>query len=466
MLLEKVKNTLVSNRMLEPGDRVLVAVSGGPDSVALCHLLHRLRKEHNIDLLLAHVNHGLRGVEANKDASFVESLGNQFGLPVVHRRLNVSSWQKKHGGSLQMAARSLRHQSLQQVMAEEGASKLALGHNADDQAEEVLLRLFRGAGQRGLTGMPACSRDGIIRPLLECHRHEIMAYLHSHGLDFRQDDSNLRPWCQRNLLRLEILPHLRRDFNSNLNATLVRTTKILREEQDYWDAILQAWLQLHVRENEPGGIRLPIAPLLETHPAMQRRLLRRVAEEVKGDLRGFTFQHTEILMQFCRSHTSSGQIHLPGALIVEKNYGWLTVSVTQEDPVDFFYEIPGPGVHPLHLLDHSMEVQFLDLEGPPQFSDDPTDAFMDRDRISFPLFLRSIKSGDRFRPLGLDGSKKLKDFFIDLKVPRSHRRRIPVLCSKDHIVWLVGFRLDDRVKITTNTSRVARFRFRKGIEGE
>jgi tRNA(Ile)-lysidine synthase len=191
-----------------------------------------------------------------------------------------------------------------------------------------------------------------------------------------------------------------------------------------------------------------------------------VVEEVKGDLRGFTFQHTEILMQFCRSHTSSGQIHLPGALIVEKNYGWLTVSVTQEDPVDFFYEIPGPGVHPLHLLDHSMEVQFLDLEGPPQFSDDPTDAIMDRDRISFPLFLRSSKSGDRFRPLGLDGSKKLKDFFIDLKVPRSHRRRIPVLCSKDHIVWLVGFRLDDRVKITTDTSRIARFCFRKGIEGE
>jgi tRNA(Ile)-lysidine synthase len=217
------------------------------------------------------VHHGLRGAEADQDALFVENLSRQLGLPVVEQRLEVRTWQKEHGGSLQMAARALRYQSLHQLMAEKGASKLALGHNADDQAEEILLRILRGAGQRGLSGMDPCNHKGVIRPLLECHRHEIMAYLEDNGLAFRQDSSNLKPWCQRNLLRLELLPQLHQAFNSNLSATLLRTSKIFRDEEDFWESHLASWLREHSSNQGDGGIRFPIRPLLEAHPAMQKR---------------------------------------------------------------------------------------------------------------------------------------------------------------------------------------------------
>ena len=463
MLLEKVHNTVMSHRMLQSGDLVVVAVSGGPDSVALCHLLHRLRHSHKVELVVAHVHHGLRGAEADQDALFVHNLSHQLGLPVVEQRLEVRTWQKKHGGSLQMAARALRYQCLHQVMTEKGASKLALGHNADDQAEEILLRILRGAGQRGLSGMDPCNRNGVIRPLLECHRHEIMAYLEDHGLAFRQDSSNLKPWCQRNLLRLELLPQLQQAFNSNLNATLLRTSKIFREEEDFWESHLASWLKEHSLNHGDGGIRFPIRPLLETHPAMQKRLLRRVVQEVKGDLREFGFHHTEILLQLCRSPAANRQLDLPGAVQVEKSYDWVTVTLRPETVQAFTFRISDQGVHSFPLLNHSMEVALLASDLPVEFSHDPNKAIMDLDRVSFPLTLRSSKTGDRFRPLGLGGSKKLKDFFIDAKVPKSQRRQIPILCSKDHIIWVVGHRLDDRVKLTSNTSRVLRLRYLEGL---
>jgi tRNA(Ile)-lysidine synthase len=463
MLLEKVHNTVMSHRMIQSVDLVVVAVSGGPDSVALCHLLHRLRHSLKVELVVAHVHHGLRGAEADQDALFVENLSQQLSLPVVVQRLQVGSWQKEHGGSLQMAARALRYQCLHQVVAEKGASKIALGHNADDQAEEILLRILRGAGQRGLSGMDPCNHKGIIRPLLECHRHEIMAYLEGHGLAFRHDSSNLKPWCQRNLLRLELLPQLQQAFNSNLNATLLRTSKIFREEEDFWESHLASWLNEHSLNHGDGGIRFPIRPLLETHPAMQKRLLRRVVQEVKGDLREFGFHHTEILLKLCRSPAANRQLDLPGEVRAEKNYDWVTVTLRHETVEDFRFEISDHGLHSFSPLNHSMEVALLTSGIPVEFRQDPNEAIMDLDRVSFPLTLRSSKPGDRFRPLGLGGSKKLKDFLIDAKIPKSQRRQIPILCSKDHIIWVVGHRLDDRVKLTSHTRRSLRFRYLEGL---
>ncbi len=360
-----------------------------------------------------------------------------------------------------MAARAVRYQCLRQVMDDTGASKLALGHNADDQAEEVLLRLFRGAGQRGLTGMPACSRDGVIRPLLECYRHEIIAYLENHTLAYRQDSSNLKAGCLRNLLRLELLPTLQKNFNNRINPTLLRTSKIFKEEEEFWESLVQSWLNQNSSKHESGGRSLPISLLLKTHPAMQRRLLRRVVELVRGDLKGFGFNHTESLMRLCRSSAANSQMDLPGVLVAEKNYDRLAIARPHEMVMDFFYEIPGPGIHQLPVLNHQMELRFLAADAKPQFSPEPGTAIMDRDRVSLPIFLRPRKPGDRFRPLGLGGTKKVKDFFIDLKVPTSQRAQIPILCSKDHILWIVGHRLDDRVKVTSSTKRTIYLHYRE-----
>jgi tRNA(Ile)-lysidine synthase len=462
MLLEKALYTLARHRMLESGDRVVVAVSGGPDSVALCHFLHHHCCELRLQLVIAHVHHGLRGPEADEDVRFVQDLGSSFHLPVVVKHVDVRGWQDAHGGSLPMVARTLRYQCLRRIMEEKEASKLALGHNADDQTEEVLLRLFRGVGPHGLAGMPAVSREGMVRPLLECHRSEIIAYLHTHGLTYRQDASNLKPWCKRNLLRLEFLPRLAREFNCNLNATLSRTTRILQDEENFWESLLQPWLEHHVRRDSSGGIRLPIAPLLDLHPAMQRRLLRRVLEETAGQLSGFGFRHTELLVRLCRSGAAHSEIHLPGGMVAEKSYDWLTITKPRETPDPFYYEIAGTGIHRLPRLDHTLEIQEHRWDGSVAHSEDPFEVLVDRDRLTFPLTLRSARAGDRFQPLGMSGRKKLKDFFVDVKVPRYERRLIPVLCSIDHIVWVIGHRIDDRAKITPETNRLLRLRYRPG----
>jgi tRNA(Ile)-lysidine synthase len=276
----------------------------------------------------------------------------------------------------------------------------------------------------------------------------------------------LKPWCQRNLLRLELLPSLQENFNRNLSATLLRTREIFQVEEEYWESLVQAWIDRNTCEHEGGARCLPIVPLLDKHPAMQRRLLRKVIELVKGDLKGFGFQHTESLMRLCRSPAANSKIDLPGLVVAEKNYNRLTVTRRHQMLKEFFYEISGPGIHPLPLLNHRMEVGFLSSDATPQFSPDPAKAILDRNLVSLPLFIRPRKAGDRFRPLGLGGTKKVKDFFIDHKVPRNRRSQIPILCNEDQILWIVGYRLDDRVKVTSSTKLTMQLHYRKGAGNE
>jgi len=466
MLLEKVRQTISRYRMVEPGGgRVVLAVSGGPDSVALCHLFHRLQSELRLELVVAHVHHGLRGDDADEDARFVSAMAKALDLPAVVQAVDVRAWQRAHGGSLQMAARSLRFQVLSRTMAERGADRLALGHNADDQAEELLLRLLRGTGPRGLQGMAARGADGIIRPLLACHRAEILDYLARQGLSWREDRTNMEPWCQRNRLRLAVLPLLRDHFNSNLNATLVRTAAIFEDEEDFWESLVEEWLDRHARREREGVLSLPLPEFLEVHPALQRRLLRRGLELSRGHLTGFGFHHVDLLLGLCRSEGANREIHLPNLAVAEKSYGRVTIRALQPAPEPFRHEILGPGLHYLRDLDHTIFIEEREGESPVGFGNDPAQVVMDRDCVSFPLLLRSVQPGDRFRPLGMTGSKKLKDLFIDAKVSRSMRRLVPVLCDAQRILWVVGHRIDDRVRVTAQTRRLLRIEYRRGNLG-
>jgi len=463
MLLEKVRQTISRYRMVKPGGgRVILAVSGGPDSVALCHLFHRLRSELSLELVVAHVHHGLRGEEADEDARFVSAMAKTLDLPVVVQAVDVRTWQRAHGGSLQMAARTLRSQFLCQVMAEQKADRLALGHNADDQAEEILLRVLRGTGPRGLQGMAARNTGGVIRPLLACHRTEILDYLSRHRLSWRQDRSNLEPWCQRNRLRLEVLPLLRDQFNSNLNATLVRTAAIFEDEEHFWESLVEDWLDRHARRQGEGVLDLPLTEFLQTHPALQRRLLRRGLEMTCGHLAGFGFHHVDLLLALSRSGGANREIHLPNLAVAQKSYRRIIIRALPPAPEPFRQEIPGPGFHYLRDLDHAIFMEETEAENPVRFGNDPAQVVMDRDCVSFPMLLRSIQPGDRFRPLGMTGSKKLKDLFIDAKISRSRRRLVPVLCDAQRIVWVVGHRIDDRVRVTAQTRRLLRIEYREG----
>ncbi len=453
--------------MVPPGARVVLAVSGGPDSVALCQIFYCLRGELALELVVAHVHHGLRGREADEDARFVTGLARDLDLPVVVRHLDVRGWQRDHGGSLQMAARTLRYRCLRAVMAEENSGRLALGHNADDQAEDILLRLFRGAGPRGLSGMPAVNGDGLIRPLLACRRREIVEYLGQHGLKYREDSSNREPWCQRNRLRLEVLPLLRRCFNTRLDAALMRTAAIFQEEEKFWESLVENWLERHAGRDGGAGITLPADLLLEAHPALQRRVLRRGLEMICGRLTGFGFRHVDVILGLCRSEGANREIHLPNLAVAEKSYGRLALRPLRPLLPSFRQEVPGPASYYFRELDHTLLIEEAEAPEPMSFGRDPSQVVVDRDAICFPLLLRFGEAGDRFRPLGMGGSKKLKDFFMDAKISRSRRRLTPVLCDRGRIIWVVGHRIDDRVKVTVQTRRLLRFEYRRGsVQGD
>ncbi len=410
-LADRSAEYIRKHRLTGRGDHVLAAVSGGPDSIALADILTRLQDQLELrPITIAHFDHRLRGSESDADREFVEEFARSRGLPFTCGTADVRSFGQERGMSMEMAARECRHSFLKDAARKSGANRIALGHNLDDRAEEVLMRLLRGSGPAGLTGMLPAGGEGIIRPLLFASRAEIAEYLAERGLAYRVDSSNLEPVCQRNALRLRVFPILEEVFHPEVSRTIARYAELAADEEDWWDDQVRAALDRCLRAAESGAA-LDLAGLRELHPALVRRVLRRVVEKVRGGAGGIHLVHIEPLFAMALRDMPGKRVHLPG------------------------------------------EIEALQRGAP-----DPRRALMDADKVRWPLCVRFWKPGDRFRPLGMRGSKKLQDFFTDSGVPREQRGKIPILCDRDKICWVAGLRLDDRVKTGPRTLRVVSVR--------
>ncbi len=450
------------HQMVRPGGGLLVGVSGGPDSVALLHILKTLQSDLEIDrLTVAHFEHGLRGVESLEDRIFVEKLAADLGMECRCEAEDVRAVARQMRLSLEMAARLCRHRFFQDLATSMGGTPIALAHSANDQAEEVLMRLCRGTGPSGLGGMRPREGSGIVRPLLFASRTEIMHYLHELGVTYRLDSSNQVPACQRNRIRLEVMPLLENILHPGIVGCIERHTRLVRDEEEYWEATLASlWPKVCVVEST-HEIRLHGLELHNLHPALLRRALRRAVERLQGHLLGIFADHIAKLCALLRSGCSGRRIHLPGPLRAEIQAGDLILtsggsaggrsSLPQEPLL-----IESTGSWPWGKL--MLKLQLMareDLTLPQDFRRaGRTRAFLDADGIQWPLCLRGWQPGDRFKPLGLSGHKKLQDFFVDLRIPRESRRNIPILCDREKICWIVGYRLDERVKVTSRTQRV------------
>jgi tRNA(Ile)-lysidine synthase len=453
--------------LITSGDHVLVAVSGGPDSVTLLHVLLSLKISLKWSrLTILHFDHHLRGEASWKDKEFVESLAGRLHLPFICGSEDVQAYQKKHSISLEMAARECRHRFFQEALKKYKAQKTALGHTANDQAEEVLLRLFRGTGPGGLAGMfPKVLQSRLIRPLLFATRLEILKYLQENDLSYREDFSNQELFCQRNVLRLKVFPLLEEYFHPRVVETLYRHTQLALEEESFWNHEVQScWSSLCKEETKDRKV-LHIPSLLSLHSALQRRLFRFAIEKLQGNLLRIHAVHAEDIYQLVRQATSGKTIQLPQGLRVTKEGENLIFSKYSLPSLSSFHWIlPTPGryrfPHPVEPdSNRSLEIH-LYIE---DFSSDhPKEkpgasahtAWLDAQKIHWPLIVRSRQVGDRFQPLGFHGIKKIQDFFVDAKVPRSYRDQIPILCDQEKICWIAGYRLDDRVKITPQTKQV------------
>lgn len=478
-LQETVKLTIEEHRMVQQGDTVVVGVSGGPDSLCLLHVLKFLQPELRIELHVAHLEHGIRGAESLADADFVRDLSHEWGLPVSIERADVPGYARQHKLALEEAARRERYLSLGRVARAVGANSVAVGHNADDQVETILMHWLRGSGLAGLRGILPVQELGaepwwsgppirVIRPLLEVPRNVIEAYGSRHGLQPRFDRSNLDLTYHRNRIRHELIPYLE-SFNPGIREVLRRSAKAIADDYDYLHREgLDAWNRL--AEEAGGTISFPLEPWHRLHPSLQRQLLREAIRRLRESLRDITWTHVEQARVGVEELDTGGRVTLPEGLFLIKGYNRFVVGESLPYPdLPLLWEgplgLPVPGDLPLPdspWVLHSRTIRRDDLPKGELDNPDAWHVYLDADNAGLELKLRHRQTRDRFQPLGMGGkSKNLTDFMIDAKIPRHIRDLLPLVVSPQHIVWVVGYRLDERVKVTSQTSQVLHLWFAK-----
>ncbi|MGE5257169.1 MAG: tRNA lysidine(34) synthetase TilS [Hyphomicrobiales bacterium] len=455
--------TVARDGLIAAGDSILVAVSGGPDSVALLHLLRARAERYRLHLGVAHLDHGLRE-ESGRDAEFVQRMAAGLGLSARVEKIDVARMQRQLHLSLEEAARKARYDFFQRTAGQQGYTMVALGHHADDNAETLLLHLLRGGGRLGLGGIRSMRQGVYIRPLIRAGRNDIEDYLRSRGLVFLKDRTNTDSAMLRNRIRHRLIPLLESDYRQGVRATLSRTAEVLAAEEEWIEDLLRPVFEQLITDRRPGRLALAADGLDKLPLAAARRMVRSALRISRGDLSRIGFAHVEQIIQLSRLSGGAGPVYLPGNLRVLRHQGQLVFA--QQDPGlalapprtppgDYEYSLPEGGV----LLIRETGDRIRLSEVPRHAVADPTTAdaqtaFLDRDAVQFPITIRNRRPGDRFYPLGAGGSQKLKKFFSDHKVPDAERRRCPLLVSEGRILWVAGHRVDHQARINPLTRRV------------
>jgi len=460
-VISHIEKFMNMKQLLVNDDHVLVSVSGGPDSVGLLSLLHGLREKLNLTLTVVHFDHGLRGQESEEDGNFVVRLSQTLELFCIVEKLHVQVADVQVSGcGLQEYARNIRYQHLFRIAAETGATKIATGHTLDDQAETVVMRMIRGAGTAGLCGIPAIREAQIIRPLLRTSREELLSYLQKQGLRYRVDSSNQKLMYLRNRVRHEVMPLLKQ-YNPNVAQTLARQAEIACEEEAYLHQLTLTALA-HVQKGQTKNmLSVCRAGILDLPLAMQRRVIRLVIQTVMEVEVGPAFDLVDTIVRHI-SKSRSGSTVIVHGVSITREYEDIHFYLIQRPLAstgadrDFSQElsIPGRVRWPLtgQILEVSPEASFLPGRNG---ESSPSLARFDADSFRYPLVLRSWHEGDRFCPLGMRGKKKkLQDFFSDIKLGRSQRSLVPLLVAPEGIVWVGGYRMDHRFRVTETTQRV------------
>lgn len=425
--------------MFNPGDKVIVGVSGGSDSVCLLYLLSSLKK-YRLKLVVAHLNHGLRGRESARDEKFVEQTALKLGLKYICDRCDTESFKSQENLSTEDAARRLRYRFFDNSLKITGADKIATAHNLEDQAETVLMRMLRGSGSSGLSGIPPVNGN-IVRPLINISSAEIKKYLKSQKIAWIEDSSNRSKIFLRNKIRHELLPELG-TYNPNIVEVLSRTSNILRLESDFINShTKKAFKSVFVKKH--FGYIAKIDKYSRLHKAIRLSALRMCIEKIKGDLNSISTIQVLNLDEQINSAKASSEVVLPGKLIFSKGYRVFSISGIEIDKSGFNHEVRGVGRYSYR---NGFKLLFEKSSDRSMWLDENTGHFSLK-KVSFPINVRNVKPGDRFKPLGSKGFKKLKDFFIDEKVPRFLRKTVPILECSEGIIWVGGFRIDDRFKV-------------------
>ncbi|MCU0598878.1 MAG: tRNA lysidine(34) synthetase TilS [Desulfobacterales bacterium] len=468
---KNIRHTISVFQMLGKGDSVLAGVSGGPDSVALLHLLSDISKTLHLRLGVAHLNHGLRGEESDADAGFVENLAKKLSLPFYTEKIDLFHMhQHLQGVSLEEAGREARYAFFNQVMENEGFDKIALGHHTDDTAEIILINLIRGSGPAGLTGIPPV-RGKVIRPLIRTSRESILSYLMHNQFEYRTDSSNSDERFLRNKIRHQLIPILTSQYNPKFSKALNRLGTLLSDEEQWISQYIDLAMEQCAQSKESHIIILSIDELFKHHIAVQRRLIRRAICYVKGNLRRISHLHVDDVINLCVNAGLGARLDLPDRIRIHIQDGRLLISKEKKSlrstghsekndhPVCYERAILASEIFegPIFIKECRIGLKFnklsrQDVLDVTSISSDMV--FFDWDSLVFPLKMRNYRAGDYFTPLGMAGRQQLKKFFINNKISRLKRLQLPVLLSENKIIWVVGERISDHVKVTPETKTI------------
>jgi tRNA(Ile)-lysidine synthase len=453
VLIEKVRNYIIKENLIDKGDTIGVALSGGMDSVVLLHVLYNLRDFFEINLKVIHFHHHVRYYGCRVDALFVSHIAEEMKLPFIMEEEDIPHMAEKYSTGIEEAGRKGRYDFFRKIINRGDCNKIALAHSASDQAETVLMKILRGTGTYGLSGM-ASMREGVfIRPVISCFHHELKKYAEDSGLCYRQDQTNGDQNFSRNSIRHFLIPLLKEHFNPNIQNGLLNLSEIAKSENDFLDSLSEKYLDEITFNNDGEKIIIDIDKFSSFPLAMKRRIIRNAILKLSGNLSGIEFKHIERIIGVTARNTGK-IITLPG-FVVKKDYNHLILTGKYETyikPGIYSKELNVPGETRSDFLGVKVNISLTHMSCNMNFQKNT--AWFDASLITSPLFIRNRREGDQFVPFGMSGKKKLKDFFIDKKIPLYKRDIIPLICDRNNIIWVTGLRTDERFKITDKTEKV------------
>lgn len=457
-LIDVVLKTIKENQMLKENDKVIAAVSGGPDSMCLLHILNTYKEHLKIDLTVAHVNHCLRGAEADEDEDFVRRFCEKLNIEFYSIKADINKLSSEKNISSEMAGRIARYEFFENIKNKTGANKIALAHNANDRAETILMRIMRGTGLDGLVGIKPVRNEVYIRPLINVNRDQIEAYCEENKLNARIDKTNLQNIYSRNKVRLELIPYIMENFNKDIVNTLNRLSDTVRIDSEYLDNISKKIYKLYCEKKEEKVIIK--RDMFFEHNAVLTRVIRMAIENLAGSTYNIEKKHILDIIDI-QKHKTGVEISLPNHINVYNNYGDIKIYYAKDkndkDLNEYSLYLDKNNI--IENQNYAVKLKIIDNNENINLRKNQFMKYFDYDKISGKITLRYRRNGDRFTSIGMAGEKKLKDIFIDMKVDKTKRDHIPLICFHGEIAWIVGYKVSDKFKVDKNTKKILEIKF-------